>query len=339
MKGKKIIAIAVSLTMIFTFAVTMTGCGGGSDSASSDNPVKFVVGTAAAETTNTGKALAELEKNVEEATDGAIDVDVQYSGVVGDETDMVEQIQMGTLQMALPSSSLFTSYGDKFAIWDIPFLFDSYDKIKEAYNGELGEQYSSWLADEGFYCYGIIPTGFRGLSNSKHTVTSPADMNDLKIRVMESEIYVDAFDALGANTVTMNYSEVYSALQQGVVDGQDNPAEFTVTSGFYDVNKYYTRLNHTMCSMPVVGSVSFMEGLDENLRATLDEEIDKFIADLSVTFEESEQGFVDQMEEAGVEITELTEDQVKEFRDAEAGVYEKWGEKVGKDVMDLALSY
>ena len=334
-KVKGIVSVILAVVLIVSTAMVFTSCGSGN----SDETVKFVIGTAAAESTNTGKALAELEKNIEEATDGRIDVQVQYSGVIGDETDMIEQVQMGTIQMTLPSSSLFTAYGDEFAIWDVPFLFNSYDAIKAAYNGELGEEYASWMADNGFYSYGIIPTGFRGLSNSKHTVTSPSDMNDLKIRVMESTIYVDTFNALSANTVTMNYSEVYSGLQQGVIDGQDNPAEFTVTSGFYELNKYYTRLNHTMCSMPVVGSVSFMESLDDDLRAILEDEIDEFIENLSITFEESEQGYIDQMADAGVEITELSDKQMQVFRDAVSDVYDKWGEKIGNDVIDLALSY
>lgn len=335
-KLKKILSIIFVLSLVTSLSLVFTSCGGG---GGSDETVKFVIGTAAAETTNTGKALAELEKSIETATDGKVDVQVQYSGVVGDETDMVEQIQMGTLHMTLPSSSLFTSYSDQFAIWDVPFLFNSYDAIKKAYNGELGEKYASWMADEGFYCYGIVPTGFRGLSNSKHTVKTPDDMDDLKIRVMESEIYVDTFNALNANTVTMNYSEVYSALQQGVIDGQDNPAEFTVTSGFYDLNKYYTRLNHTMCSMPVIGSVKFMDSLDEEIRNVLIEEIDRFIADLSNTFEASEQGYIDQMADANVEITELTEAQTKVFRDKVSKIYDDWGKKIGSDVLELALSY
>lgn len=332
---RKILTLGVSLVLILVIGVMFTACGGSGDSGAKT----FTIGTAAAEESHTGEALAELEKNIEAATDGAIEVDVQYNGVIGDETDMVEQVQMGTIQMALPSSSLFTSYNDKFAIWDVPFLFNSYDAIEAAYNGELGEQYASWMADEGFYCYGIIPTGFRGLSNSKHEVQTPEDIDDLKIRVMESEIYVDTFKALNANTVTMNYSEVYSALQQGVIDGQDNPAEFTVTAGFYELQDYYTRLNHTMCSMPVVGSVTFMEGLDEDLANTLNEEIDKFIEDLSATFEESEESYIKQIEESGTKITELSDEQIAVFRDTVSDVYDNWGEKIGNDIIDLALTY
>lgn len=331
---KKLLLMVLVMSMIMLYG---TGCG--SDDSSSGGTIKFTVGSETSDNTNTGKALKKFEESLEERTDGKVDVDLQLNGVIGADVEMIEQVQMGSIQMTLPSSSLFNSYDERLGIWDIPFLFESNQAVQDAYNGELGEQYDSWMAEQGFECFGIVPTGFRALSNTKHEVSTPEDMEDLKIRVMESDTYVDTFDLLGANTVTMNYSDVYSALQQGTIDGQDNPAEFTVTSGFYELTPYYTKLNHVMSVMPVIGSTEFMEGLDEETRQIITEEIQKMVKELTASFAEAEEGYLQEMEEAGVQITELTDSERQAFVAKVQPVQDKFRESLGDDLIDLALSF
>ena len=331
-RTRKGIALLVVLVMLATFA----GCGetgsNGSDSNNdkSSDPVVFIVGTETAETSNTAKALKEMEKQIEENSDGAVDVQLNFSGVLGSEAEMIEQTLMGSVQMVMPSSSLFVSYDAKFGIFDIPFLFSSNEAVEKAYAGELGEMYNGWMDDLGFECFGIIPTGFRGLSNDKRAVHSPSDVKGLKIRVMESDTYIKTFELLGANVITMNYSDVYGALQQGVIDGQDNPPEFTVSSGFYELNRYYTRLNHVMSVMPVVGSKTYMDSLDPDIRNVIMEGIGQMIENLTQSFKDSDAGYVQTMVDAGVEVTELTDEEMAVFRDKIAPMHDEYREKAGQ---------
>lgn len=336
MRIEKILAVLVVLIMVFSFV----GCGGGSNS-DDVKATTFIVGTETAETSNTAKALKNMEEYIETQSDGAIDVQIHYSGVLGSESEMLEQVQMGGggVNLVLPSSSLFVSYNDKFSIWDIPFLFTSHDAVVNAYKGDLGDEYNSWLEDAGFHCFGIVPTGFRGLSNDKHAVHSPSDMKGLKIRVMESDAYIKTFKMLGANTVTMNYSDVYTALQQRVIDGQDNPPEFTVSSGFYELNKYYTRLNHVMSVMPVVTSSSYWTSLDDNTKAVIEDGVVKMVTELSQSFVDAEEGYIQQMKDAGVEITELTDSEMKTFVDKVKPLHDSYRKSLGDDLIELAMSF
>jgi tripartite ATP-independent transporter DctP family solute receptor len=252
---------------------------------------------------------------------------------------MIEQLSMGSVNLVLPGSTLLTSYDKRFGIWDIPFLFTSYEAIDTALAGDLGQQWDSWMDEYGYHSFGIIPTGFRGLSNSKHEVKTADDMKGLKIRVMDSSTYVDTFNALGANTVTMNYSDVYSALQQGVIDGQDNPAEFTVSAGFYELQDYYTRLNHVMCMMPVFTSTDYYDGLSDDQRAAIDQGVSEMVASLTQTFRDNEDGFVKEMADSGVQITELTDEEMQTFVDKVGSVHDNFRKDLGDELFDLCLSY
>lgn len=331
---KKIIVAALTVTL----ALAVTACGGGGSNSGGDT-VKFIVGTGTAETSNTAKALKAMEKDIEEKSEGTVDVEVYYSETLGSESEMIEQLSMGSVNLVLPGSTLLTSYDSKFGIWDIPFLFTSYEAVDEALAGDLGDQWDSWMEEYGYHSFGIIPTGFRGLSNNKHAVHTPDDMKGLKIRVMESDAYIDTFNALGANTVTMNYSDVYSGLQQGVIDGQDNPAEFTVSSAFYEIQDYYTKLNHVMCMMPVFTSTSYYEGLTDQQRTAIDEGVSAMIANLTEDFRNNEEGFIQQMADADVEITELTDDEMQQFVDKVAPVHDSFKKSLGKELFDLCMSY
>ena len=137
------------MALVLIMTVALTACGG-SDGGSDGEAVKFIVGTETAETSNTAKALKEMEANIEEASGGTVDVEVHYSGVLGSESEMLEQLQMGSVNLVLPGSTLLTAYDERFAIWDIPFLFTSYEAVEEAVNGELGEKWNEIMAEYDF---------------------------------------------------------------------------------------------------------------------------------------------------------------------------------------------
>lgn len=333
---KRILAIILIMTLVFT----MTACGGGeSGEGSSGEPVTFVVGTEAPQDSTTGQLLEGFKSRVEEKSEGTVKVQIEYSAVLGSESQMVEQVQLGTLDLVLPGSAILAAYDERCEIFDIPFLFKDNQAVLEAYEGEIGEEYNAWLEEQGFYCFGIIPNGARGISNSKHEVKTPDDLKGLKIRVMESDVYVDLFNALGANTVTMNYGDIYSALQQGVIDGQDNPPEFTVASGFNDLNNYYTLLNHTICVMPVVGSKAKMESMDESARAIIEEEMNVMIEEGIQVFTEAEEGYVQQMRDSGNVVTELTDQEREAFAEKAKGIQDEYRELLGDEIIDLAMSF
>ena len=145
---------------------------------------------------------------------------------------MLEGCAMNTIQICNPAISVLTTYDEKFGILDMPFLFDDYESELKAVNeGKLGDEFDKMLESTGIrigdtYYFG----GYRGLSNSVRPVESPEDMKGLKIRVMESPVYITAFTLMGANPTPMSFSELFTALQNKTVDGQDNDPSLTYTS-------------------------------------------------------------------------------------------------------------
>ncbi len=331
---------ALAVLMMFIMAFTLfAGCEDSKESGE-EGSVKFVVGTAEAEDSATGKAMIAFEKYVEENSDGVVDVQIQHNSAIGDEREMVEGILMGTVQLAVPGTTQFVSYDEKFGVFDIPFLYPTLEVNQAAWSGELYEIYKGWLEEIGYLSYGIVPVGgFRGVSNNDHEIRTPDDLEGLKIRVMESKNYVDTFKLLGAQPVTMAFSEVYTGLQQGTIDGQDNAPQYTVTMGFYDLQKYYTRLNHVHSREIYVTSKEFMESLDPEIRKVIEDGIASVMEKHGEDSIATDAAYVQEMIDAGVKVTELTPEEMEVFRERVQPLWDYYRELLGDEIFDLALSY
>ncbi len=335
---KKVLAMGLILALVFA----LNACGGTSEEAevNESESIIFAVGTVESGESATGNAMKTFETYVEENTDGIVDVQVHNDGVLGGEREILESVKMGTVQLCVPGSAQFTAYDPKFAILDLPFLFPSLEANLEAWNGELGDVYIGWLEEIGYKCYGIVPVGgFRGLSNDVREIHTPSDMEGLKIRVMESKNYVDTFNLLGANAVTMSYGEVYTALQQGTIDGQDNAPQYTVTTGFYELQPYYTRLNHVHSRELYITSKEYMDNLDPEIRQVIEDGIEIAMKQHGEESIKTDEDFVQQMVDAGVTVTYLTDEEIALFREKVTPLYDEFREIVGDEVFDLALSY
>lgn len=337
---KKILVILVVISLIL-----MTACGGGTGTGSADadtstdKQIIFKVATIEPDESITGEIMADFEKYVEENTDGLVDVQIYSNSILGGEREIIEGILLGTIQMGLPSTTVLSTYGEKFSLLEIPFLFPTYESNLAAWDGELGKVYSDWLHEEGFINYGIAGAGFRGLSNSKRTIHTPDDMKGLKIRVMESNAYVRAFELMGANPIAMSYSEIYTGLQQKTIDGQDNPPQFTLLSNFYEVQPYYTRLDHVICNYIYLCSADFMESLDPEVRKVIEDAVAIALPEHREKSMAADQGYLEEMEKKGVEITYLTDEERQLFIDAVKPLHDEYRKIVGDEVFDLALSY
>lgn len=336
----------VTVLLIFLMVFSLGSCGGTSDKAENTadtdqkDPISFVIGTVEPEDSATGKAMTALEKYIEENTSGAVDVKVIHNGELGGEREILESVQMGTVQLCVPGTTQFVSYDPKFGILDVPFLFPTLEANQAAWNGELGEIYKGWLKEIGYTCYGIVPVGgFRGLSNNVREVHTPEDLKGLKIRVMEAKNYVDTFNLLGANAVTISYGEVYTALQQGTIDGQDNAPQFTVVTGFYELQPYYTRLNHVHSREAYITSTKYMESLEPDIRQVIEDGIEIVLKQHGEESIKTDEEFVQQMVEAGVKVTYLTDEEMALFREKLKPLWDEYRSIVGDEIFDLALSY
>lgn len=185
-----------------------------------------------------------FEKIVEERSNGYYDVQVYPNKQLGDTTTLLEGIQTGNIEMGDIESGPTVGFLEAETLWDLPYLFTSWEQAHEVIDGEIGDQIAEQWKDVGITILGYNDGGFRYFTNSKRPIVEPSDMKDLKIRVMDSSVMVASINAFGASAVPMAFAEVYSALQQGAIDGQENPYNVIYTQAYYEVQKYLTRSAH-----------------------------------------------------------------------------------------------
>jgi len=269
------------LITLFTLliALTLVGCGGGSaqktDAGSSQEAGKTAetiilrFGAVNNTTHPCVVALNEVFKpRVEELTNGKVEVQVFDNSQLGGERDMMEQLQLGTLQMSYISPVL-GAIEPKINILDLPYLFEDEEHVDKVLDGPIGEDLLKDLPSKGLRSLGYFENGFRVVTNSKRPINSLADLKGLKIRTPEAPISVAIFQTLGANATPLSFSELYSALQQGVVDGQENAYNTVASSGFYEVQKYVAETHHMWGNFAILASEKWWQTLSPDIQEAI----------------------------------------------------------------------
>lgn len=180
---------------------------------------------------------------VEERSQNAFDVKIFHSASIGNETEILQQIQMGTIQMGVITGGPFDTFDPLVRVINYPFLFKDYDQADEILDGPLGNQILESLETSGFKGLCFSENGFRNLTNNRHAVTVPDDVKGLKIRVMSSPLHKTIWQTLGANPTPMPWP-IYTELEQGVIDGQENPLWVMEVYKFYEIQRYMTLTRH-----------------------------------------------------------------------------------------------
>lgn len=288
-------------------------------------------------------ASSVMAKEVSDATNGKFTIDVQTNGSLGSDSETTEATIMGTMYMTGPTAATLATIDSNWYILDVPYVFTSKEQVRNALDSELGEFLSKSLEERaGLICLGFGESGMRGLSNNTKTVTSPADLSGMKIRTLENKYHLATFEALGANPTPMAFSEVYTALQMGQIDGQDNAISITYTNKFYEVQKYYTRLEHLFNGNTYVVNAKWFYGLPTSYQEALRTAVKDAVAKQRELVDSMEEEQVSEMEAYGCEVTTLTEDQKRAFVDATQSVRDDFAEEFGEDgkrMLELAAKY
>lgn len=333
---KKFIAALLSLVMV----IGLCSCGGGNSSDTeytADNPLVFRISHVEATDSYLHKSCEKFKEYVEDKSEGKIKVEIYPNGELGDYETAIEAVKAGTQQMTCATTSALASYDPKLGLMDLPYLFESKEQMDAAVNGGAVEElYTQWLEENGFYNGGIQYDGARGLSNNKKEVKTPSDLKGLKIRVMQSDLYIKLFDAFGANPTPMSFTDLYTGLQQGTVDGQDNSPMLTYVNKFYEVQKYYSTIDTVYAQCVMVCSKDFMDSLPEDIKAILDEGsaecLVKYQRENALAQEEE---YLKDLEDAGLKVTKI-EDKT-EWKEAAQPVYEWMKEEVGEDYVQQMI--
>jgi tripartite ATP-independent transporter DctP family solute receptor len=199
---------------------------------------------------------------IEQKSQGDLQVKIFHSASLGNETELLQQIQLGTIQLGIITSGPFDSFDPIVRVIDYPFLFKDNQQADEILDGPLGGEILKSLESSGFKGLCFSENGFRNLTNSRHAVSEPSDIEGLKIRVMSSALHKSIWQALGANPTPMPWP-IYTELEQGVIDGQENPLWVLEVYKFYEIQKYMTLTRHVYSAHIDVASLSWWKTLDQ----------------------------------------------------------------------------
>ncbi|WP_085919642.1 TRAP transporter substrate-binding protein [Halomonas sp. CSM-2] len=270
---------------------------------------------------------------VEEATDGELIVDVGGNAQYGDDMEALSQMRLGTLALSTNSQGATSSVVPQFSVLGLPFLFDSLPTAWKVMDGEVGDALKELAEEQGLVLLAMWDNGIRHVSNNVHPIETPEDLDGLKIRTPPDEMTVDIFEALGANPTPMNFSELYIALQQGVVDGQENPLMNIYSSKLYEVQDYISMTGHKYESTPLLMSKMIWDSLSADHQEAIQEaalEAGEFNRQASLQADET---LKSEMIEAGVEFNEVEK---QPFIDATASVYDDWREQY-PELVDMVV--
>jgi TRAP-type transport system periplasmic protein len=190
------------------------------------------------------QAVEYFGKIVAEKSGGEIEVQGFPSSQLGSERDMVEGLQLGSLEMTLTSTGPMGSFVPQVKLFNLPFLFKDRESCYRVLDGKIGTEIADRFVKVGIRSLGWFENGFRNITNSKVAINSPDDMKGLKIRVMEDEVFILTMKALGASPMPMAFGELYTALEQKTVDAQENPLAVIYSSRFFEVQKYLAMTGH-----------------------------------------------------------------------------------------------
>lgn len=218
------------------------------------------------------KTIIKYAELVKEASNGAIELTVHHSNELGNDAEAIESTRMGTIDIIFAGTSGFTSFYDKAKVLDLPFLFDSAEEAYNVVNGEIGEQIFSGLGDFGLVYLAEGDNGMRHISTTNRPVHTAADVEGLKLRVPTSQMYLDVWNALGANPIGLALPELATALSNGTAEGQDNATYHLVANATYDDIKYFSNINYMWMGCTMAANSVMWGKLSEEQQKILKEQ-------------------------------------------------------------------
>lgn len=257
---------------------------------------------------------------------------------LGGEREVIEGIQIGTIDATIASSGTLSNFVPEVGVFDVPFLFRDLNHGRTVLDGQIGQDMLAKFDDVGLHALGWGEQGFRHITNSRGPIAKPADLDGLKIRTMENPVHLKAFEALGAAPTPMAWPEVVPALQQGAIDGQENPLSVIVSANLNEVQKYLSLDGHVYSPAIILVSKSLWDGLDDTQKAAFDKAGDAAVAAMRGYVDTVETEGVAALKERGMEVNEVTPEEKQAFQDQLADAYADYEAQYGKELMDSIIA-
>ncbi|MFW5640460.1 MAG: TRAP transporter substrate-binding protein [Thermodesulfobacteriota bacterium] len=266
------------------------------------------------------QAAEHFEKIVEEKTGGAIDVQVFPAAQLGSERDMVEGLQLGSLEMTLTSTGPLGNFVPQVKLFNLPFLFKDREQCYAVLDGDIGRSIADLFPRVGIRSLGWYENGFRNITNSRNPIAKPEDMKGLKIRVMEDDVFILTMKALGASPLPMAFGELYTALEQGTVDAQENPLAVIHSSRFFEVQDYLAMTGHFYSpAMLLISNIIWNQLSPEHRKIITEAAAEAKTYERKIS-KEADENLLAELKKEGMEVTFPDKEP---FISAVAPVYEK----------------
>jgi len=306
--------------------------------AAAQQPIIIKFSHVVAPNTPKGLASQKFAELAAKYTDGKVKVEVYPNSQLYKDKEELEALQLGAVQMLAPSLSKFGPIGVKeFEVFDLPYILPDLPSLRKVTDGPLGKKLFSLLDKKGITGLAYWDNGFKEMSANKKLI-APEDYKGLKFRIQSSKVLEAQFRALGAIPQVMAFSEVYQALQTGVVDGQENTPSNMYTQKMHEVQKYTTLTNHGYIGYAVIANKKFWDGLPADIRGQLEKAMKEATEYGNGQSAKENSEALDEMRKSGkTELITLTKEQDEAMRKAMLPVYKEVGSRVGKDLINEFL--
>ncbi len=333
---KKFVSLLIVAAMIFALAA----CGGsGSSGGKSSSEETFVINIAhtVAEDTSMQKAAVAFKDYCDAHSNGRLAVTVYPNGQLGGDRDTCEGVGNGQVTMMLSSNAVHANFIPDSIIFDMPFMYpDTTFARKVLDNPDFIAKMTEVYAAKGYHYLGCGDNGFRVLSTNKKVVV-PADLKGVLIRTMENKYHMQAWSDLGASPTPMNFNEVYTALQQGTIDAQENPIELIYANKLFEVQKYVVMTNHIFQNIVWIMNEDFYQSLPDDLKTVVNDAMKVALQTAREQQDAALQKCIDNIKASGTEVIELTEDQRQQYNDLTQNVRDMVAKDVDPEVYKVYM--
>lgn len=317
-----IILLCITLVVLF-----------GSSLANAKKQIVIRAGTTDAIDHNVTQMMIRFKELVEERTDGEIKVEVYPSLQLGGTPEQVEAVQLGTQQMFVCTPAWLTRFVPQMSVLSFPFLFESADTANALLNGPIGRELEPYANKAGFTVLGFAHGGFRQITNNKRPITCLEDLKGLKIRLQSDPVQIESMVALGANSVPMDRGEVFSALQQGVIDAQDCFVTSVYTEKLYEIQKYMSDVRIFYDSFGIWGNKRFFDNLSSDHQAIVYQSIKEameYQRELAISQEREHGAYLEQK----MNVNHVSDEAKAEMVEKTRGVVNKFNNTIGEDLIN-----
>ncbi|MFB4162410.1 TRAP transporter substrate-binding protein [Alteribacillus sp. JSM 102045] len=287
------------------------------------------------EETNYHRGSLRFKKLVEEKTNGAVRVDIYPFRELGTDRELLEAMQFGTLDLGMISGPPVSGFAPEAAVLDLPYLFKDWEHVNAFLESDVMDDYNALTEEANIKTIGTMARGYRHITTSAGPIETPNDLNGTTLRVIESSVYVESYETLGASPQSMNFGDAYTALEQGAIDGQENTTDIVYDENVYEVNNHVSKTGIQFAFGFLMASKDKFNSWPEDVQTAVLEASEEAMAETNEENEVHEKEYEELLKEEGMEIHQVNKEP---FREKVESVYQNWREKHGDKMLNKIQS-